>query len=1268
MSTHISALLKSSASAFVIASAIVTAANAGALPGHGRFTDGRGSIARNGNGRLTVDQNSQMGIVDWRNFSVGKANSVVFHNGNGATLNIVHGDNLSRVAGQLHGTGSVYLINRSGVVVTGSGRIDTQGSFIASGRNADSFSDNRRLTLHGHNSGTIVNRGTIHSANGNVGLFANTVRNTGTGTITSSRNAAIVASGRARVNGSVTAAHRVETSGSRVGFTGLSVVAHNWLIDPKNLKVTSSAASTISSNLASSNVTLKTTSSSCSGPGTCSSGGGDITIAGNISWSSTRTLTLNAYRSVIVNNSIHAKGKGNLTIGTAHGGDLMFGNNGSVTFDNLASNLTINGDNYTLENSISGLKSAVAAHPGKNFALTKNLDLGGHTYSAAPISPSSTGAYHGTFEGLGHTISKFKALDQANAYVGLFGYLDSGGSLRDITMMKANVTGLADNAYVGTLLGFGNTSTILAGVHASGTIACGDTTCGGIAGNADDITNAAASVNVGAGSGYAGGLAGYVSGEVSDAHASGNVQGLNGSVGGLLGYATGDVSNSYATGDVMGNNGYVAGLAGYAGASVKNSYAKGDVTGGSGDIGGLAGYVVGNVSGSHATGDVSGSNGYVAGLAGYVGGAGGVSNSHATGKVVGGDGAIGGLAGYVVGNVSNSYVQAKVRGGSGEVAGLAAYVAGNITHSYVKGDVIGASGDIGGLAGYVVGNVSNSYFQGNMRGTDGDVGGLLGYLGGDLSGSHVTGDVMGHNGDAGGLGGFVGGGISNSYFDGSVHAGDGDVGGVAGYVSGSISTSYATGDVSGGSGVVGGLAGSVGGKIMKSHAAGDVSGLTEVGGLVGSVGAGITRSYATGDVSGGNNDVGGLAGSVLGTVSHSHATGDVRGGTVNTGGLTGSSTGITSSFATGDVTATSGQIGGLTGTASGDITLSHASGDVRATGSGSYLGGLVAYTTGSITKSHATGDVFAGSASATSNVFAGGLTGYQAGGQISQSYANGNVSAGASDTTDSYYVYIGGLTGYLTSSGKILHSHATGGVSAGIASRAGGLFGFAGSGTVVKYSFASGDIRTNGSDSNDYSRVGGLGGDSRGTVSLSYATGDVTDENTSSTFYSDVGGLLGYVYSSGTVSQSFATGKVTVAEHGNMGGLIGVNLGSVGNSYALGDVICGGTVDCRVGGFAGYNSNTISKSYSTGSVTGTLETGGFVGEDSAGTYTDDYWDTTTSGTSQAEGTGASLPIVGYTNSQMKGKSLSSLGFSGSIWKRSSGVNGGLPYLKNNPPS
>src|SRR5579885_1815444 len=106
------------------------------LPGKGRFTEGRGTISKSG-GRMTIEQSGATGIINWKTFSIGKANSVVFDNARGATLNIVKGGNLSRISGALQASGSVYLVNRAGVVVSKSDAVDTQGSFVASGRSAD---------------------------------------------------------------------------------------------------------------------------------------------------------------------------------------------------------------------------------------------------------------------------------------------------------------------------------------------------------------------------------------------------------------------------------------------------------------------------------------------------------------------------------------------------------------------------------------------------------------------------------------------------------------------------------------------------------------------------------------------------------------------------------------------------------------------------------------------------------------------------------------------------------------------------------------------------------------------------------------------------------------------------------------------------------------------------------------------------------------------------------------------------------------------------
>ena len=47
----------------------------GALPTGGHFVGGSGAITQGGN-HLTVNQSSQLGIINWQSFSIGKGNSV----------------------------------------------------------------------------------------------------------------------------------------------------------------------------------------------------------------------------------------------------------------------------------------------------------------------------------------------------------------------------------------------------------------------------------------------------------------------------------------------------------------------------------------------------------------------------------------------------------------------------------------------------------------------------------------------------------------------------------------------------------------------------------------------------------------------------------------------------------------------------------------------------------------------------------------------------------------------------------------------------------------------------------------------------------------------------------------------------------------------------------------------------------------------------------------------------------------------------------------
>ena len=133
-----------------------------------------------------------------------------------------------------------------------------------------------------------------------------------------------------------------------------------------------------------------------------------------------------------------------------------------------------------------------------------------------------------------------------------------------------------------------------------------------------------------------------------------------------------------------------------------------------------------------------------------------------------------------------------------------------------------------------------------------------------------------------------------------------------------------------------------------------------------------------------------------------------------------------------------------------------------------YAGGLVGYNDGgNITNCYATGEVSATSTSSPSSSYAGGLAGYNIGGSITNCYATGNVSA----TSSSYPAYAGGLVGF-NWDGNITNCYATGEVSATsyYDAYAGGLVGVnSNSGSITNCYRYSGQTFYRRQGSNTYS-------------------------------------------------------------------------------------------------------------------------------------------------------------------------------------------------------
>jgi len=166
-----------------------------------------------------------------------------------------------------------------------------------------------------------------------------------------------------------------------------------------------------------------------------------------------------------------------------------------------------------------------------------------------PIGNSTT-QFTGAFDGLGHTISDLTINRSSTNYVGLFGYIGSGGSVSNVGMVGGSVRG---TSYVGGLVGYN----------------AGDT-----------VTNSYSTGSV-AGVGYVGGLVGYNAGTITDSYATGKVVG-DMPAGGLVGRNTGTITDSYATGAVEGDyllGSYNGGLVGTNSGTITDSYATGAVEG-----------------------------------------------------------------------------------------------------------------------------------------------------------------------------------------------------------------------------------------------------------------------------------------------------------------------------------------------------------------------------------------------------------------------------------------------------------------------------------------------------------------------------------------------------------------------------------------------------------------------------------------------------------------------------------------------------------------
>jgi len=352
------------------------------------------------------------------------------------------------------------------------------------------------------------------------------------------------------------------TTAATAGKTG------TWSLNEADFTIAASggdiSGATLSSELATTSVSIATTSGNRSGHG-------DVVLDDAVSWSTNTTLSLKAAHDIQINSSITATGNTAGLVLSYGSGDNYSINGGQVTLSGNHPSLSIGGHAYTVINSLgrpndrsSTTLQGIRTDLDGYYALGSNIDASATAGWLSGFNPlgSSGRSFTGQFAGLGHVISNLSIDARSRNGVGLFGVTGTASVIRDVGLVGGSVTGAS---YVGPLVGF----------------------------NQGKIFDSYATVSV-YGQHRVGGLVGENSGTISSSYATGAVNSYGEIVGGLVGLNDGTILDSYATGSVTGRYGVIGGLVGENSGDIIDTYAAGKVTGSWYETGGLVGYNTGN--------------------------------------------------------------------------------------------------------------------------------------------------------------------------------------------------------------------------------------------------------------------------------------------------------------------------------------------------------------------------------------------------------------------------------------------------------------------------------------------------------------------------------------------------------------------------------------------------------------------------------------------------------------------------------------------------
>ena len=171
--------------------------------------------------------------------------------------------------------------------------------------------------------------------------------------------------------------------------------------------------------------------------------------------------------------------------------------------------------------------AANTADYGECFILTADINMGGQVFTTAIIAADYEPAFTGTFDGNGHKITHSTITGGNNSCLGLFGYIGSGGSVKNLGIENCSVSGFN---YIGGLVGVNEGS--ISDCYSTGSVSGVYGSYGGVSGSYS-----------------VGGLVGSNDqGSISNCYSTGSTSAVNilwGTIGGLVGWNNGSVSGSF---------------------------------------------------------------------------------------------------------------------------------------------------------------------------------------------------------------------------------------------------------------------------------------------------------------------------------------------------------------------------------------------------------------------------------------------------------------------------------------------------------------------------------------------------------------------------------------------------------------------------------------------------------------------------------------------------------------------------------------------------